>query len=127
MNTSPEWQRLLAVSLGGALGSTLRHLMNKGVPPLESGLPLSTLMVNVAGSFAMGLILARGGGGSDLRILFLTTGVLGGFTTYSAFNQETLTLLRQGPGGLAVVYLGLTVVLCLGFGWVGTWLGRASW
>jgi CrcB protein len=80
------------------------------------GLPLGTVAVNIAGSFLMGLLaalLAEGSGASQPWRLFLTTGVLGGFTTFSAFSLDALTLWQRGQAGLAAAYVVGTVLLSL--------------
>src|SRR5690606_31761018 len=91
---------LLLVALGGAVGSALRHLVNLSALRLAGpGFPFGTLAVNLTGSFAMGvlveLIARRFGASNELR-LFLMTGVLGGFTTFSAFSLDTAVLWERG-------------------------------
>jgi CrcB protein len=116
--------RVLLVALGGALGSVLRYLTGVGVARLAGlAFPWGTLLVNVVGSFAIGLAAARLAG-VELR-LFVITGVLGGFTTYSAFNEETLAAWRAGSPGVAVAYVAATVIVCLVAGLGGAALGRA--
>ena len=93
-------ERLLLVALGGAIGSALRYLVAiLAVAWLGPGFPWGTLAVNLVGSFAIGLVqqLALEGLvlGEDARLL-LTTGVLGGLTTYSAFSYETVRLMEAG-------------------------------
>ena len=84
--------------------------------------------MNLAGSFALGVVFVLGEDrtwfGTDVRLL-MGTGVLGGFTTYSAFNLETLALVQDASLGRAGVYVGSTLVLCLLGGVVGLTLGRA--
>jgi CrcB protein len=89
--------------------------------------PLGTLAVNLAGSFLISLVMAWGagrGGLADGPRLFLVTGVLGGFTTYSSFNFETLRLVQSGAPGLAVLNLGLTLAGCFVAGIAGFALAR---
>ncbi|HEX2256374.1 MAG TPA: fluoride efflux transporter CrcB [Afifellaceae bacterium] len=106
---------LLLVAAGGAIGAALRHLVGLGALRLfGAGFPVGTLTVNVAGSFAMGLLigwlaLRAAGGGQNLR-LFLATGVLGGFTTFSAFSAETVLLWERGAAGAALGYVAASVV-----------------
>lgn len=107
--------RLLLVCLGGALGSGARYL-------IALSMPQATLVVNVAGSFGIALVMATFAP-SDLR-LFLVTGILGGFTTYSAFNEETLTMLRSGTWLAAVGYVLATVLGCLLAGFLGYAVAR---
>ncbi|MEA2462371.1 MAG: fluoride exporter [Acidobacteriota bacterium] len=107
--------RFLLVCLGGAAGSGARYLIGTATPH-------GTLAVNIIGSFfiAMAMESMRV---SDLRLL-LVTGVLGGFTTYSAFNQETLEYMRAGAWGSAAANVAVTVAACLAAGWLGVWVAR---
>ncbi len=119
------WIRYLLVALGGALGSMGRYWVG-GLAPrlLGQGFPYGTLVVNVVGSFlislVMGVALATTSIPVNLR-LFLTTGIIGGFTTYSTFNYETLVLLQQrlwltGGLNLLATLLGCLVAGLLGLG-----------
>lgn len=118
---------LIFVALGGALGASARYLTNIGVMRLVGpGFPLATMIANVVGSFLMGVlvvVLARKGH-NDLAP-FLMTGLLGGFTTFSAFSLDTLTLFERGELGLAGLYVGLSVGLSLGAIAVGVLATRA--
>ena len=104
------------VAAGGALGSLARWACGGWVQRASaSGYPLGTLAVNVVGSFAIGLLLGLGeakGGVGDAWRAFAITGVLGGFTTFSAFSAETLGLLQRAHFGLAA----LNVVVSIGLG-----------
>jgi fluoride exporter len=112
------------VALGGALGSVARYGVSLGAARwLGIAFPWGTLFVNVAGSFAIGVL-----GGlimTDERALgvearaFVMVGILGGFTTFSSFSLETLALARNGAFGAAAANAGLSLVLCL----VAVWLG----
>ncbi|MGZ6077364.1 MAG: fluoride efflux transporter CrcB [Myxococcaceae bacterium] len=121
--------RVGLVALGGALGSVARY----GVGALAARLigpafPSGTLLVNVTGSFLIALVmhLALTGTVISLEIrIFLTTGILGGFTTYSSFNYETLALLNQRAYWLAGLNLASTVLGCLVAGMLGLAAGRA--
>ena len=109
--------KLLIVCLGGALGSGARYLFGGwALRALGVGFPSGTLGVNLIVSFlivvVMQLSLVKGLISADAR-LFLTTGVMGGFTTYSSFNYETLQLFRDGATGLALLYVVATVLGCL--------------
>jgi len=120
--------KLVWIGAGGALGSVARYLLESGVQRLApGGFPLGILTVNVLGSFAIGLVMtlleARGALDSTLR-LALTTGVLGGFTTYSTFNYQTLELLRARAYGAGLLNLGATLALCLVGGALGLGAGR---
>ncbi|MFN4204176.1 MAG: fluoride efflux transporter CrcB [Tabrizicola sp.] len=108
-------QTMLQVALGGAIGASLRYLTNVGAMRwIGPGFPYATVIVNVLGSFLMGIlvvVLARKGGNQYAPLLM--TGVLGGFTTFSAFSLDTLTLWERGQHGVAVAYVGLSVLLSL--------------
>ncbi len=110
MNALGIWS-LLLVAVGGALGSVARHVVSVlGVAWMGMGFPWGTLAVNVVGSAAIGICGALGVSG-DARLL-LVTGVLGGFTTFSAFSLETGMLWERSPA-LAVVYVAASVGLGL--------------
>ncbi len=100
-------QTLFFVALGGALGSALRYLVNITLPRLFGhGFPYATMTVNVLGSFAMGVlvvVLAMKGGNRFAP--FLMTGILGGFTTFSAFSLDAAKLVETGEVGTAAVYV----------------------
>ena len=98
---------LSQVALGGAIGASLRYLSNVAAMRLFGpGFPYATLFVNIAGSFAMGVLvvlLAHKGG---MRAApFLMTGILGGFTTFSAFSLDAFTIYERGQTGLAAAYI----------------------
>jgi fluoride exporter len=118
---------LLSVALGGALGASLRYLTNVGVMrAIGPGFPLATMVVNILGSFLMGVlvvVLARKG--HNELAPFLMTGLLGGFTTFSAFSLDTLSLFERGETGLAGLYIGLSVALSLAAIVAGMLLTRA--
>ena len=123
--------RLLLVCLGGALGSGLRYLFGLlAARLLGLTFPFGTLGVNLLGSFLIsliiGLLLSAGGSApiSPTLRLFLTTGVMGGLTTYSAFNHEVLTLLEDGAQPRALLYVAVTLLGCLAMGASGLWLSR---
>jgi CrcB protein len=116
------------VFLGGGLGAMLRHGVNVGVGRwLGMSFPWSTFFINVSGSLAMGLIagwFALKGGASQEWRLFLTTGILGGYTTFSAFSLDTGLLYERGELGLAALYVLGSVVLAIGGLFAGLWLVR---
>lgn len=118
------------VAIGGAAGSVLRYWVSHllGAAAVGEGFPWATFTVNVVGSLGLGMVFVLGEGrtmfGADARVL-LGTGVMGGFTTYSAFNLESLGLLQNGAYGRAALYMGGTVVACLIGGAFGLVLGRA--
>ena len=117
----------LLVALGGAIGAALRFLTGVGMLRLTGpqDFPLAILSVNVIGSFLMGLfvVFAAHKGLTHLSP-FVMTGVLGGFTTFSAFSLETVTLMERGQLGAAGLYVGLSVVLSVGGLMLGLWLAR---
>ncbi|MBK8251632.1 MAG: CrcB family protein [Polyangiaceae bacterium] len=124
-------ERLLWVCFGGALGSGARYLTSLVAARwFGAGFGWGTVFVNVTGSFLLGLIVAvakaRGLMGSTLYFA-LASGVMGGFTTYSSFNNETVTYVENGLLGRAAWNIGATVVLCLGAGFfglrAGNWVG----
>jgi CrcB protein len=122
----PAVFRLLLVCGGGALGSGARYLVQTwAARALGADFPRGTILVNVTGSFVLAFLFALPGSklGPDLR-LFLGAGILGGYTTYSSFNTETLALIDQGAPGLALANLSLTVLGCLVAGFAGLALGR---
>jgi fluoride exporter len=104
----------LLVAAGGAIGAALRHGVGLlSLRHLPSTWPWATFTVNILGGFAMGMLvgwlaLKAEGAGQDLR-LFLATGLLGGFTTFSAFSLETVNMIRTGETGKALAYIVLSV------------------
>ena len=99
----------LLIFVGGGLGSMFRHAVNLGSAALFGvNFPYGTIFVNIAGSFAMGVIagwFALRGHGGQMTSLFLTTGVLGGFTTFSAFSLDAALLWERGQTGGAALYV----------------------
>ncbi|HVI27550.1 fluoride efflux transporter CrcB [Hansschlegelia sp.] len=118
----------LLVALGGALGSVARYLVNVAAArAFGMSFPWGTFTVNVVGGFVMGLIaamLAFRSGSQELRV-FLMTGVLGGFTTFSAFSLDAVTLWERGDAGLAAGYVAASVALSIAALFGGLALGRA--
>jgi CrcB protein len=108
----------LIVFLGGGLGAALRHGVNLAMARwLGTAFPFATLTENVTGSLVMGLLVgyfAFHGGVSQHWRLFLTTGILGGYTTFSAFSLDTALLYERGELGLAALYVILSVALTIG-------------
>lgn len=108
MNSPSFLAASLYVVAGGGTGAWLRYLAGRAFPP--GGFPYATLGVNLLGSFAMGLLagwLAHNG--SESWRLLLGVGVLGGFTTFSAFSLEIVTLAQRGAIGLAALYIAVSV------------------
>ena len=118
------------VFLGGGLGAALRHGVNKlSLAAFGPSVPAGTLIVNIVGSLAMGLLIGTlaavpGGTSQNLR-LFLATGVLGGFTTFSAFSLDALTLWERGQPAAALAYVLASVILSLAAIAAGFFLSRA--
>ena len=120
---------LLQVALGGALGASARYLVNVATARLAGvGFPWATVIVNVAGSFLMGMLVVALAKTSGTRHApFLMTGVLGGFTTFSAFSLDTLTLYERGQPGVAAAYAAGSVVLSLAAIVAGIHAARGIW
>lgn len=113
---------LFSVALGGAIGASLRHLVNvAGLRLAGAGFPWATFFVNVSGSFAMGVLAVQLSG--HRAAPFLITGILGGFTTFSAFSLDTVTLWERAPV-LAAVYVVGSVGLSVGALVAGLAFGR---
>jgi len=112
---------LLQVALGGAIGASARYLTNAAVMrTVGPGFPYGTVIANVAGSFLMGALfvtLAHKGGTRFAP--FLMTGLLGGFTTFSAFSLDAFTLWERGEVAVAAAYVAASVILSLGALFVG--------
>jgi CrcB protein len=118
----------LIVFVGGGLGAALRHGINLlSARWFGTTFPWGTLFENVTGSFVMGLLVAyfafKGGVAQPWR-LFLATGVLGGYTTFSAFSLEVALLYERGDIALAAAYVLASVVLAVGGLFLGLWLMR---
>ena len=121
---------LLQVALGGALGASLRFLSGAIIlRAMGSGFPYGTMFVNVVGSFLMGLLafylLERMDGSFSRYAPFLMTGLLGGFTTFSAYSLDALYLLERGRYASASVYMGGSVVLAIGALFLGMTIARS--
>jgi CrcB protein len=107
----------LIVFLGGGIGSALRHGVNlAGARLAGTSFPYSTLFANITGSLVMGLLAGyfafKGGAPQHLR-LFLTTGILGGYTTFSAFSLDAVLLYERGEIGAAAIYVLSSVALAI--------------
>ena len=120
--------RFLLICLGGAIGTGARYQLASWVARAYGpDFPRGTILINVTGSFLIALVmelsLASGAITEDVR-LFLTTGVMGGYTTYSSFNYETLRLAEGGTPGLATLNVALTLIGCLVSGVLGVLAAR---
>ena len=122
-------ERFLLICVAGAAGTGARYLIQLGTAKaFGQTFPYGTLIVNVAGSFLLALLMQLALSGdriSPTLRLVLATGFLGGFTTYSSFNYETLALFEQRAFGPAAVYFAATVIGCLAAGLLGFAAGRA--
>jgi CrcB protein len=121
-------ERFIYICLGGAIGTGLRYLTS-GVAArwLGADFPYGTLIVNVVGSFLIGLIQQVGTASlliPETTRLFLTVGIMGGLTTYSSFSYETVRLVEIGAWGQAWVNVLVTTALCLGVCLLGIAAGR---
>jgi fluoride exporter len=118
----------LIVFLGGGLGAALRHGVNIAcMRLLGAGFPYATLFENVSGSLVMGLlagIFAFRGGIPQHWQLFLTTGILGGYTTFSTFSLDVALLYERGAFGLAALYGLASVLLAISGLFAGLWIVR---
>jgi CrcB protein len=131
--TSLTWKiaamSYLLVFVGGGLGATLRHLINLTCARfMGTGFPWGTFIINISGSTVMGLIagyLAFKGEASQPWRLFLMTGILGGYTTFSAFSLDTALLYERGEIGLAAAYVIGSVVLSIAGLFAGLWIVRS--
>ncbi|GAA2872336.1 CrcB protein [Aminobacter niigataensis] len=120
---------LSLVAVGGAIGASLRHLANLVALRLAGpNFPWGTLAINIVGSFAMGLFigwLARRTGTSNELRLFVATGILGGFTTFSAFSLDFATLWERGSTLPAFGYAFASVICAILALFLGMWLARS--
>lgn len=120
---------LLLVLIGGAFGAGLRHEVGRlSLRALGPGFPWGTLTVNLVGGLLMGLLagtFARTGANEQLR-LFIAVGVLGGFTTFSAFSLETFTMIQRGDVTMAALYASASVVGSVLLLFVGVMITRLA-
>jgi len=128
MNAVPLW---FAVAAGSALGGLARFLLSRAWPAAPGTLPLATMGVNVAGCFAIGVLSvllgrnAQGAAVAESWRVFWLSGVLGGFTTWSAFALESVLLTSEGASIKALAYVLMTVLGCLLAAWIGRSVGLA--
>jgi fluoride exporter len=128
MNAALSMPMLLAVAAGGATGSVARYVLGLLLQRASSGFPVSTLLINVAGSFLIGLLVRLFDAPDHNQLLraALTVGICGGFTTFSAFSAETVTLLQQGKAGRAALYVAVSLVLGVLATFAGLTVGRSA-
>ena len=115
----------LSVAAGGAIGASARYAVNlAALRLLGPGFPLATLGVNVLGSFLMGLLAVTLAGRGSALAPFLLTGVLGGYTTFSAFSLDAMTLWERGQAAGTMLYILASVMLSLLAAVAGLAVGR---
>lgn len=121
-------ERALLITVGGALGTLARYLTSLVAARwLGTDFPYGTLIVNLVGAFSIGLVQQLGMEAlviPDGMRLFLTTGLLGGLTTYSTFSYETVRLMETGAWPQAWINVVVTTALCLGLCFLGMYVGR---
>lgn len=120
--SSVSLRRILLVALGGTIGTAARLTLGLMIPD-AAGFPVAVLLANILGALLIGVVAARLSASADLRI-FLGTGVLGGFTTYSAFTTGTVALWTDAPPVAAAYAIG-SLVLGLGAAVLGLRIGRS--
>ena len=117
---------LVIVFLGGGLGSVVRYLLGRWVNTLhQHNFPWGTLVVNIAACFVLGLLVGIADHKqlfSASSRLFWTVGFCGGFSTFSTFSHETLSLLQQGLTPYALAYVALSLILCVAVTFTGIYL-----
>ncbi len=123
--------KYVLIMLGGALGAGSRFAVGTFVARFYTAVfPLATFLINVSGSFLIGLLmmlfLYRSTISANWR-LFLVTGILGGYTTFSSFEWETFFAIRSGASPVAILYVLLSVVLGLVAAWLGALLAVRLW
>lgn len=121
---------ILYVMSGGAIGAAMRYGLSRAIPVSAGGWPWPTFIANISGGFLMGVLagwLLRSGGSAEPLRLFVGVGILGGFTTFSAFSLETAAMIQRGQLGAAVGYAGASVLLALGATFAGMTAAKAIW
>jgi len=116
-------KEIIAVFIGGGIGSVLRFLLNKIEIVSENNYPYSTFISNVVGCFILGLVLGyfiKNGSNNSTLFVFLTVGLCGGFTTFSTFSNENLQLLQNGHILSFLIYTLLSLILGIMFVYFGT-------
>lgn len=123
-----DWRTMALVALGSALGGALRFALSGWLT--RGAWPVGTLAVNVAGCFLIGLLFVGAAGQgqpvSGTRV-FVAVGLLGGFTTMSAFSLETVAFAAERQHGTAAAYVGATLASCLAGTWLGSVVAAALW
>ena len=123
-----QWGLLVAIAVGGALGSLARHFLSSGIyAAAGTAFPWGIFVVNILGGFFMGLIVELGAVKMNMSLemrAFLTTGILGGFTTFSTFSLDAALLIERGDWLSAAAYMVGSVALSVGALFGGLWLVR---
>jgi CrcB protein len=121
-------REILLVGAGSAIGGMARFLVNRGVTFVFSyPFPLATFLVNISGSFLIGYLYSASLKHEWLTtpaLLFLVTGICGGFTTFSAFSYENIMLIRNGHGAISIFYILVSIFLGIGAALIGFWAGK---
>ena len=115
-------KNFLAVGAGGAIGAMLRYAMTVLGVQLHWSSNLSTFLVNIIGSFVMGLLVS--GCEQGTLLLMATVGICGGFTTFSTFSMQSVRLIQDGKWGAAALYIFGTLVICILMAWLGCLVGQ---
>ena len=119
---------ILLVGAGSALGGMARFLVNRGITHFFNyPFPLATFIVNITGSFLIGYLYSISVKHEWLTtpaLLFLVTGICGGYTTFSAFSYENFMLIRNGHVGITVIYIMASIFLGIGAALMGFWAGK---
>lgn len=116
----------LFVGLGGFIGAVCRYLIGLLPVQSESGFPYKTFLINVAGAFLIGCIATYAGKHPSVNpqlVLFLKVGICGGFTTFSTFSLESVTLIENHQIRTAVLYIALSILCCVVGVLLGKWIG----
>ena len=116
---------IISIFIGGGLGSLARYGMGKWLGFSENGFPIGTLAANLLAcivlGFMTGLLLQRFEMSRSVQ-LGIMTGFCGGFSTFSTFSQESFSLFNGDKVGLGLLYIGISILVCLGGIWLGQWL-----
>ena len=121
---------IILVMSGGALGAAMRYGLSRALPLTAGDWPWATFAANVLGGLAMGVLAAwvlRGDNSAESLRLFVGVGVLGGFTTFSAFSLEMMQMIERGQGVMAAGYAVASVLLALAALFAGMILAKAVW
>lgn len=115
-------RNILLVGLGGGLGAMLRYGITLFCTATHVSPTLGTLVTNIVGSLCMGILVSCFG--QSPLLLMATVGVCGGFTTFSTFSIQSVTLLQEGNYGMAALYMLGSMILCVGFAALGCFIGK---